>query len=185
MLWLIQRENFWVQLNYVTAQNISCIVWDIKDVCKEPGSRAGQGIFWPCPASADCHWPHLLLHTSGTTCFQSQLQSCMKEELQNQKIIDSWNSLGWKRPRRSSSSKSFCGLEHLPQIAQSLIQSLNTSRAGISVAPLVNPFQCLTTLRVKNYFLISNLNLMSFSVKPLSIALSLYVPVMSLSPVLL
>ena len=44
---------------------------------------------------------------------------------------------------------------------------LNTSRDGESAASLGNLFQCLTTCIVKNSFLLSNLNMLSFSWKPL------------------
>jgi len=35
----------------------------------------------------------------------------------------------------------------------------NTSREGAATASLANLFRCLTTLRVKNFFFIANLNL--------------------------
>jgi len=63
------------------------------------------------------------------------------------------------------------GQGHLPldQVAQSPIQpGLEHSQGGASTAPLGNLFQCLTTLVVKNFFLISNLNLPSFNLKPLT-----------------
>jgi len=61
--------------------------------------------------------------------------------------------------------------------------ALNTSREGASTAPLGNLFQCLTTLIVKKFFLISNLNLPSFSLKPLPLALlSLHAHVKSHAP---
>jgi len=41
--------------------------------------------------------------------------------------------------------------------------ALNTAREGAATASLGNMCQGLTTLRVKNFFLISNLNLPSFS----------------------
>jgi len=44
---------------------------------------------------------------------------------------------------------------------------LNVSRNGASTTSLGNPFQCFTTLIVKNFFLISSLNLPCFSLKPL------------------
>ncbi|KAK4829612.1 hypothetical protein QYF61_005739 [Mycteria americana] len=52
--------------------------------------------------------------------------------------------------------------------------ALNTSKDGASTTSLGNLFQCLTTLIGKNFFLISNLNLPSFSLKPLPLALSLH-----------
>jgi len=45
-------------------------------------------------------------------------------------------------------------------------QALNTSRDRASIASLANLFQCLITLIINNLFLISNLNLLSFSLKP-------------------
>ena len=44
--------------------------------------------------------------------------------------------------------------------------ALNTAREGAATASLSNLFQCFTTLTVKNFFLISNLNLPSFSLQP-------------------
>ncbi|KAK4827563.1 hypothetical protein QYF61_019187 [Mycteria americana] len=48
----------------------------------------------------------------------------------------------------------------------------NTSRGGASTTSLDDLFQCLTTLIVKNLILISNLNLPTFSLKPLPLVLS-------------
>ena len=44
--------------------------------------------------------------------------------------------------------------------------TLNVSRDGSSTTSLGNLFYCFTTLMVKNFFLISSLNLPSFSLKP-------------------
>jgi len=44
--------------------------------------------------------------------------------------------------------------------------ALNAAREGTATASLGNLFQCFTTLMVKNFFLISNLNLPSFSLEP-------------------
>jgi len=63
--------------------------------------------------------------------------------------------------------------------------ALNTARQGAATASLGNLFQCLTTLTVKNFFLISNLKLPSFSLKPFTLALSLHTLVKSPSPSLL
>ncbi|KAK4831170.1 hypothetical protein QYF61_015640 [Mycteria americana] len=63
--------------------------------------------------------------------------------------------------------------------------ALNTSRDGASTASLGNLFQCLATLIVKNFFLISNLNLPSFSLKPLPLVLSLQALVKSPPPAFL
>ena len=61
----------------------------------------------------------------------------------------------------------------------------NASREGAATASLGNLFQCLTTLMVKNFFLIFDLNLPSFSLKPLPLVLSLRALVKSPSPAFL
>ena len=53
---------------------------------------------------------------------------------------------------------------------------------GASTTSLGYLLQCLTTVIVKNVFLMSNLNLPSFSLKPLPLVLSLEALVKSLSP---
>jgi len=50
--------------------------------------------------------------------------------------------------------------------------ALNTARDGRATASLGNLGQGLTTLTVKNFFLISNLNLFFFGLKTLSLVLS-------------
>jgi len=50
---------------------------------------------------------------------------------------------------------------------------LNAPREGTSTASLGNLSQCLTTLTVKNFLLISNLNPPSSSLKPFLLVLSL------------
>jgi len=50
--------------------------------------------------------------------------------------------------------------------------ALSTAREGAATASLGSLGQGLTTLRVKNSFLISHLNLPSFSLKPLPVVLS-------------
>jgi len=62
--------------------------------------------------------------------------------------------------------------------------ALSTSRNGAPTASLGNLFQYLTPLWVKNFFLTSNLNLLSFSLKLFPLALLLSDHVKSLSPFL-
>jgi len=50
--------------------------------------------------------------------------------------------------------------------------ALNTAREGAATASLSNLGQGLTTLIVKKFFLVSNLNLPSFSLKPLPVVLA-------------
>jgi len=57
--------------------------------------------------------------------------------------------------------------------------ALNTSREGAATTFLGNLCQCLTTVIVKNFFLISNLKLPSFSLKPLTLFLPLHALVKS------
>ena len=77
---------------------------------------------------------------------------------------------------------------HLPldQAAHSPIQpGLECFQGGASTASLGNLFQCLTNTTVKNFFLISSLNLPSFSLKPLPLVLSLPALIRSPSPAFL
>jgi len=60
--------------------------------------------------------------------------------------------------------------------------ALNTAREGAAPASQGNLCQGLTTLIRKNLFLISNLNLLSFSLKPSLLVLSLQALVKSSSP---
>jgi len=63
--------------------------------------------------------------------------------------------------------------------------ALNTSREGAATASLGNLCQALTTFMVKNFFLVSNLNPPSFSLKPFLLVLSLHALVKSPSPAFL
>jgi len=63
--------------------------------------------------------------------------------------------------------------------------ALNADREGAVTASLENLCQCLITLRAKNFFLVSNLNLPSFSLKPSPLVLSLHALVKSPSPAFL
>jgi len=60
--------------------------------------------------------------------------------------------------------------------------ALNTAREGAATASLGSLGQCFTTLTVKNFFLISHLNLPSFSLQPFPLVLSLHTLVKSPSP---
>jgi len=60
--------------------------------------------------------------------------------------------------------------------------ALNVSRDEASNTSLGNLFQCFTTPTVKEFFLISSLNLPSFSLKPVLLVLSLQALLKSLSP---
>ena len=68
---------------------------------------------------------------------------------------------GWKRPYRSSSSNPHAvGRDtiHFTRFLKAPSNmTLNTSSKGVSTTSLGNLFQCLTTLRVKNFNLIPNL----------------------------
>jgi len=63
--------------------------------------------------------------------------------------------------------------------------ALNTARERAATASLGNLCQGLTTLTVKDFFLKSNLNVLSFSLKHLSLVLSLHALVKSPSPAVL
>jgi len=69
---------------------------------------------------------------------------------------------------------------HQPRLLRAA--SLSTAREGAATASLGNLGQCLTTLMGKNFFLISHLNLPSFSLEPFPLVLSLHTLVKSPSP---
>jgi len=60
--------------------------------------------------------------------------------------------------------------------------ALSSAREGAATSSLGNLCQCFTTLMVKNFSLISNLNLPSFSLQPFLLVLSLQALVKSPSP---
>ena len=66
----------------------------------------------------------------------------------------------------------------LDQVPQSPIQ-LDLEHSTTSLG---NLFQCLTALIAKNFFLISSLNELMFSLKPLTLVLSVHALVKSSSP---
>ena len=68
----------------------------------------------------------------------------------------------------------------LPRATSSLAS--NASRDGASTTSLGNLFQCVTTLWVKNFLLISYLNLPCLSLKPFPLVVSLSTLVNSRSP---
>ena len=67
----------------------------------------------------------------------------------------------------------------LPRAPSSL--ALTVSRNGASTTSLGNLFQCLTTLTIEDFFVISNLNLPSLSLKPFPLFLSTQTLLKSLS----
>jgi len=75
------------------------------------------------------------------------------------------------------------GRLQLDQVAHSLVQpALECLQGWGTHTSLHNLFQCLTTLIVKNFFLISYLNLPSFSLKPFPLMLSLQTLLKNLFP---
>ena len=68
----------------------------------------------------------------------------------------------------------------LPRATSSVV--LNASSDGTSTTSLGNLFQCITTLWVKNFLLISNLNLPCLSLRPFPLVLSLSTLVNSHNP---
>ena len=103
-------------------------------------------------------------------------------------IIESYHRMAWVEKDHSdhpvSTSPALCRVTNhqtrLPRATSSL--ALNAARDGAFTTSLGNLFQCFTTLWVKNFLLISNLNLPCLSLKPFSLALSLSTLVNSCSP---
>jgi len=93
--------------------------------------------------------------------------------------ITSQNGLGWEGPYRLSRSNPAAmsrDIFHQPRLLRAPSSlALNTAREGASTASLGNLCQGLTTLMVKNFLLISNLNLPSFSLQPFPLVLPKYV----------
>jgi len=94
-------------------------------------------------------------------------------------ITESQNGLGWKGPQWSLSfnSPAMCRVAYLaktrlPRVTSSL--ALNASSNRASTISLGNLFQCVTTLWVKKFLLISNLNLPCPSLKTFPLVLSLF-----------
>ena len=91
-------------------------------------------------------------------------------------IIESQNGLGWKGPQNPCCPTPAMGRAapyQLRLLRAPFNLALNASRDGASTTSLGNLFQCFTTLCVKNFLLISNLNLPCLSLKPFPLVLSL------------
>lgn len=73
------------------------------------------------------------------------------------------------------------GLLSLDEVPQSPIQFVLEHSHGASTNSLGNQFQCFLTPTIKNFFIIFNLNLPSFRLKPLPFVLPLYSPIKCLS----
>jgi len=104
------------------------------------------------------------------------------------RIIESQNGRGWKGSYGSCSSHPPAmgsGPFHQTWVLKAPSNlTLNTTREGAATPSLGNLVQGLTTLRGKNFFLLSNLNLAFFSLKPLLPALSPNALVKNPSPAL-
>ena len=102
---------------------------------------------------------------------------------------ESQNALGWKGPCRSSHFNPPArgrNPSHQPRVLPALPNpALDTAREGAATASQGSLGQGLTILRSKSFFLISNLNLPSFSLTPLPLVLSPHVLVQSPSPAVL
>jgi len=100
-------------------------------------------------------------------------------------IIKITEGLGWKGPSQTIQSNAPVMSRDIFHWTRFLKASsnltLNTPREGVSATPPSNLFQCLTTLTVKHFFLLSNLTLPSCSFKALPLVLSLQDLVKSLS----
>jgi len=85
-------------------------------------------------------------------------------------VLEPQNGLGWKGPSRSSSSNPPAMSRdtfHQTRVLKALSNlALNPAREGAATASLGNLGQGFTTPRAKNFFLVSDLNLPSVSLKP-------------------
>ena len=133
----------------------------------------GSVLSWIC-FLRDSHWNTALsikLVLGGPPGKQCACLYCVRIlRLADHRII------GWERLLRSSvptiCPTPSCLLNHISQSATST-HFLNTYRDGDSTASLGSLFQCLTTLSVKKFFLISSLNLPWCSLRSLPLILLL------------
>jgi len=97
----------------------------------------------------------------------------------------SQNCLSWKEPVKSHLVQPPCNKQGHLQLHQVLRTpyslTLSVHRDGASTPSLGNLCHCLTTLMVKDFFLISSLNLPSFSLKSFPLVLSQQALLKSLS----
>ena len=104
-------------------------------------------------------------------------------------ITASQSGLGWKGPLRPcSSNPRAIGRDTFHQTRLLKAPSglaLNTFWMGASTIPLGNLLQCLTAFTVKNFFLVSSLNLLSFSFKLFPLVLLLPSLIKSSTPAFL
>jgi len=119
-------------------------------------------------------WPKIYQQTCW---FFISLETVQKEF---HRIAESQNGPGWKGPQGSwSSNHPAAGratnlhISYQPRLPKATSNlALNTSRDGWGIHSLSGQlFQHLTTLTVKNFPLISNLNLPSFNLKPFPLVL--------------
>ena len=99
--------------------------------------------------------------------------------------MESQNGLGGKGPLEAVQSNPPVSRDIFTQIRLLRAPSnlvLNVPKDGASTTSLGNLCQGFTTLSIKHFFLISSLNLPSFSLNPLPLVLSQQALVKSLSP---
>ena len=97
---------------------------------------------------------------------QSRMSWTLRQQTELHRITELQNGLGWKEPLRSPSSdppaigRDTSLYSRVLKAPSSL--ALNASGEGASTTSPGNLLQCLTTLTVKNLFLIPSLNLLNF-----------------------
>jgi len=110
------------------------------------------------------------------------LEICSIQRSQNRRIIAWFELEGNFKGHLVQSPCNEQGHRQLDQVSQSPIQpDLECSRDGALTTSSGNQCQCFTTLIVKNFFLMSSLNLPSLSLKPLPLVLLLQALLKSLS----
>jgi len=130
-------------------------------------NKTKRKLQWSMPNSSK--QPVTCFSVLGTSCYLFVLVIIHR-------IIESENHLIWKGHFKIISSnfpamnRDICCYIRLLKAPSNLI--LNVSRGGASITSHCVPvFQCLTTLIVKIFFLISSLKLPSFSLKPFPLVL--------------
>ena len=166
-------KKYWLALIHGNQNPLLESRFCILGISSRSGSRAaGNSPNALCcvPRSACCTRavPALLLHSSAGAGTAVQLSSAFRGSVRRRAVLPSHIS---GAPQLATSELSHCGVTaHCPKATSSLV--LGPSRDGASADLLGNLIYGLTTLLLKNFFVIPNLKLASSTFKAFTSASS-------------